>query len=169
MRLKLSESPVFKAMKEAGETRGNPFVESFTYPGNKKRIFVALFGVTGILTTIWYTAFFSSLSFLRGPDAGGRAAGRDDPADRRARSAMAFYVVVGKWSDRIGRKKPIVIGALATLVLLFPVFWGMGCARQSGPCAAPRKRRWSSAGRPATPIPSPNCPGNGHAAGCWRT
>ena len=58
MRFKLSESPVFKAMKEAGETAGNPFVESFTYPGNKKRIFVALFGVTGILTTIWYTAFF---------------------------------------------------------------------------------------------------------------
>src|SRR5690606_30012057 len=67
MRLKLSESPVFRAMKEAGETAKNPFTESFTYPGNKKRIFVALFGVTGILTTIWYTAFFSGLSFLRGP------------------------------------------------------------------------------------------------------
>ncbi len=60
MRLKLSESPVFQAMKEAGETADNPFVESFTYPGNKKRIFVALFGVTGVLTTIWYTAFFSA-------------------------------------------------------------------------------------------------------------
>ncbi|PKP96370.1 MAG: MFS transporter, partial [Alphaproteobacteria bacterium HGW-Alphaproteobacteria-15] len=35
MRLKLSESPVFQAMKEAGETAGNPFVESFTYPGNR--------------------------------------------------------------------------------------------------------------------------------------
>jgi MFS family permease len=27
MRLKLSESPVFQAMKEAGETSGNPFVD----------------------------------------------------------------------------------------------------------------------------------------------
>jgi MFS family permease len=52
MRLKLNESPVFKAMSAAGEIAGNPFVESFTYPGNKKRIFVALFGVTGGLTTI---------------------------------------------------------------------------------------------------------------------
>ena len=67
MRLKLSESPVFQAMKAAGETAKNPFVESFTYPGNKKRIFVALFGITGVLTTIWYTAFFYGLSFLRGP------------------------------------------------------------------------------------------------------
>ena len=125
MRFKLSESPVFKAMKEAGETSGNPFIESFTYPGNKKRIFVALFGVAGVLTTIWYTAFFSSLSFLKG----------DMRLDELTVEivllvagliSMGFYVVVGRWSDRIGRKKPIVIGALAALVLLFPIFWGMG-------------------------------------------
>ena len=67
MRLKLSESPVFKAMKEAGETAKNPFVESFTYPGNFKRLFVALFGIAAGLTVIWYTAMFSVLSFLQGP------------------------------------------------------------------------------------------------------
>ncbi len=125
MRFKLSESPVFRAMKEAGETSGNPFVESFTYPGNKKRIFVALFGVTGILTTIWYSAFFSSLSFLKG----------DMRLDEQTVEilllvagliSMSFYVVVGRWSDRIGRKRPIIIGALATLALLFPIFWTMG-------------------------------------------
>ncbi|MBV7267070.1 MFS transporter [Erythrobacter ani] len=125
MRLMLSESPVFQAMKEAGETSGNPFVESFTYPGNPKRIFVALFGVTGILTTIWYTAFFSGMSFLRGPM---------HVADLTVELilliagliAMSFYLVIGKWSDRVGRKKPIIIGALATLLLLFPAFWGLG-------------------------------------------
>jgi MFS family permease len=67
MRLKLSESPVFKAMKEEGKTSRNPFVESFTYPGNKKRIFVALMGVACGLTIIFYTALFSTLSFLKGP------------------------------------------------------------------------------------------------------
>ncbi|WP_114519961.1 MFS transporter [Altererythrobacter sp. ZODW24] len=125
MRLKLSESPVFQAMKASGETAGNPFIESFTYPGNKKRIFVALFGVAGILTVIWYTAFFSGLSFLRGPMrmedglvemimliAGGLS--------------MVFYLMVGKWSDRVGRKKPIMIGAALTLLLIFPIFWGIG-------------------------------------------
>ena len=40
--------------------------------------------------------------------------------------AMSFYIFVGRWSDRVGRKKPIVIGALLTLGLLFPIFWGMG-------------------------------------------
>ncbi|WP_299192598.1 MFS transporter [uncultured Erythrobacter sp.] len=131
MRFKLSESPVFKAMKEAGETSGNPFIESFTYPGNKKRIFVALFGVAGILTTIWYSAFFSSLSFLKG----------DMRLDETTVEvimliaggiSMAFYIVVGKWSDRIGRKKPIIIGALATLALIFPIFWGMGSLANPG-------------------------------------
>ncbi len=131
MRLKLSESPVFQAMKEAGETAGNPFVESFTYPGNKKRIFIALFGVAGILTTIWYSAFFSTLSFLQ----------RDMRLDELTVEvtmliagviSMSFYIMVGKWSDRIGRKKPIIIGALATLALLFPVFWGMGALANPG-------------------------------------
>lgn len=125
MRLKLSESPVFQAMKEAGETSANPFTESLTYPGNGKRIFVALFGITGILTTIWYTAFFSSLSFLR----------RDMRVDETTVEwvlliaglvSMSFYVMVGKWSDRVGRKKPIIIGAILTLLLLFPIFWTMG-------------------------------------------
>jgi MFS family permease len=135
MRFKLSESPVFKAMKEAGETSGNPFIESFTYPGNKKRIFVALFGITGILTTIWYSAFFSSLSFLKG----------DMRLDETSVEiilliagtlSMGFYVLVGKWSDRVGRKKPIIIGALATLALLFPIFWGMGALANPGLAAA---------------------------------
>ena len=131
MRLKLSESPVFQAMKEAGETSSNPFKESLIYPGNPKRIFVALFGITGILTTIWYTAFFSSLSFLR----------RDMRVDESTVEwilliagfiSMSFYIVVGKWSDRVGRKKPIIIGAIATLALLFPIFWTMGSLANPG-------------------------------------
>ncbi|MDR2857902.1 MAG: MFS transporter [Novosphingobium sp.] len=131
MRLKLSESPVFLAMKEAGHTARNPFVESFTYPGNKKRIFVALFGVTGVLTTIWYTAFFTSLSFLKGPM-------RLDTVTTEiivglsAMVSMVFYIIVGHWSDKVGRKLPLVIGAAATLVLLFPLFWGMGALANPG-------------------------------------
>ena len=125
MRLKLNESPVFQAMKAAGETAGNPFVESFTYPGNKKRIFVALFGITGVLTTIWYTAFFSGMSFLRGP-MNMEARTVDIILFVSGLIAMSFYLVVGKWSDKVGRKKPIIVGALLSLLLLFPAFWGLG-------------------------------------------
>ena len=137
MRLKLSESPVFKAMKEAGETAGNPFVESFTYPGNKKRIFVALFGVAGVLTVIWYTAFFYGLSFLRGPMR------MDEGLTEKVLLvagliSMGFYVLVGRWSDRVGRKTPIIVGAIATLVFLFPIFWGIGALSNPGLAASAR-------------------------------
>jgi len=125
MRLKLSESPVFRAMKAEGKMAANPFVESFTYPGNKKRIFIALFGVSGVLTTVWYTAFFSSLSFLRGPMRLEEGLVEMILLTAGALS-MAFYILVGKWSDRIGRRRPIIIGALGALALLFPIFWSMG-------------------------------------------
>jgi MFS family permease len=131
MRLKLSESPVFVAMKEAGHTSRNPFVESFTYPGNKKRIFVALFGVTGILTTIWYTAFFSALSFLKGPMRV-EAMTAELVIGFSALVSMGFYLVVGAWSDRVGRKRPLVVGAALALVLLFPLFWAMGSLANPG-------------------------------------
>lgn len=125
MRLKLSESPVFRAMKEEGEIARNPLKESFTYPGNPRRIFIALFGIAAGLTVIWYTAMFSGLSFLKGPMK------VDDTAAEiivgtAAALGMGFFVVAGRLSDRIGRKKPIMWGYAATLVLLFPLFWWMG-------------------------------------------
>lgn len=125
MRLKLSESPVFKAMKADGELAGNPFVESFTYPGNKKRLFVALFGIAAGLTVIWYTAMFSALSFLKGPMR------VDDTAAEiivgaSACISMMFYIYFGALSDKLGRKKPIVWGYALTLVLVFPLFWLIG-------------------------------------------
>jgi MFS family permease len=122
MRVKLNESPVFKAMKEQGELASNPFVESFTYPGNKKRLFIALFGVGAGLTVIWYTAMFYGLSFLKS------AARIEDTsaeiiAGVSAGLGMVFFLYFGRLSDRIGRKKSIVWGYFLTLLLLFPVFW----------------------------------------------
>jgi MFS family permease len=136
MRLKLSESPVFKAMKEAGETTVNPFKESFTYPGNVKRLLVAMFGIAAGLTVIWYTAMFSVLAFLQGPM-------RIDQTTAQLIAAtgalfgLVFYIATGAISDRIGRKKPIVIGYALTLVLLFPLFWLMGHAAGNGAGAPP--------------------------------
>lgn len=125
MRLKLSESPVFQAMKAGGKIAANPFKESFTYPGNKKRIFVALFGVAGGLTVIWYTATFSALSFLKGP-----MWMHDTAAEiivgTAALLGMSMFIYFGKLSDRVGRKQPIVRGYALTLLALFPLFWLIG-------------------------------------------
>lgn len=131
MRLKLSESPVFRAMRAEGEIAGNPFIESFTYPGNRKRIFIALFGIAAGLTVIWYTAMFSAMSFLKG------AMRMEDTAAElivggAAALGMVFFVIFGSLSDRIGRRKPIVWGYALTLALLFPAFWTIGSHANPG-------------------------------------
>jgi MFS family permease len=135
MRLKLSESPVFQAMKAEGQIAANPFKESFTYPGNKKRIFIALFGVAAGLTVIWYTATFSALSFLKGP-----LWVEDTAAEiivgTTSLLGMSMFVYFGKMSDRVGRKQPIVRGYILTLLTLFPLFWLIGGVANPGLKAA---------------------------------
>lgn len=127
MRLKLSESPVFRAMKEAGEIAKNPLKETFTYPGNLRRLFVALFGIAAGLTVIWYTALFQALYFIQ------NAMKVNDQTAQLvvgigAASGLFWFVLFGWVSDKVGRKKPIVIGYILTLLLLFPIFKMIGGA-----------------------------------------
>jgi MFS family permease len=129
MRLKLSESPVFQAMRAEGKMAKNPFKESFTYPGNPKRLFVALFGVAAGLTVIWYTAMFRGLSFLTGPMRVDETAA-EIIVGIAALFGMSFFVLFGSLSDKVGRKAPIVWGYALTLVLLFPCFWAIGWAME---------------------------------------
>ena len=136
MRLKLSESPVFKELKESGGCARNPFKESFTYPGNLKRLFVALFGIAAGLTVIWYTAMFSVLAFLQDPLRVDQTVAQLITA-AGALFGLVFYVITGSLSDRIGRKKPIVVGYALTLLLLFPMFWLIGYAGGNGAGAPP--------------------------------
>jgi MFS family permease len=135
MRLKLSESPVFKAMKEQGELAHNPLKETFTYPGNGRRLFVALFGIAAGLTVIWYTAMFQVLYFLQ------NALKVEESTAQLlvgigACAGLVWFVLFGWLSDRVGRKKPIVIGYVLTLLLLFPIFKLIGGAANPDLAAA---------------------------------
>ena len=127
VRLKLKESPVFKAMKEAGTTARNPFRESFRGRHQLKMIFVALFGIAAGLTVIWYTAQFQGLYFLR------NSLRIDDVAAEimvgvAACFATFSFLLFGWLSDRIGRKPPIVVGYILTIILIFPLFHWMASA-----------------------------------------
>lgn len=127
MRVKLSESPVFQAMKKAGTTSKNPLQESLTYPGNARRLFLALFGIAAGLTVIWFTAMFTTLGFLQ------NAMHVDQGIAQMIVGAAAvmglgWFILFGWLSDRIGRKRLIVTGYALTLVLLFPLYWLIGSA-----------------------------------------
>jgi MFS family permease len=127
VRLKLKESPVFRAMKEAGTTARNPLKESFDTWAKWKLVLVALFGIAAGLTVIWYTAQFQGLYFLQ------NALHIEDNAARlmigiAAAFSCFWFVLFGWLSDKVGRKKPIVIGYALTIVLMFPLFHWMAAA-----------------------------------------
>ena len=127
VRLKLKESPVFKAMKEAGKTARNPLRESFRGRHQTKMIFVALFGIAAGLTVIWYTAQFQALYFLQS------SLRIDDNSARLMIGVAAFFatfsfLLFGWLSDKIGRKPPIVFGYVLTIILIFPLFHWMASA-----------------------------------------
>ena len=121
IRMQLSESPVFQALKDAGTTSRNPIVDSVREPGNIGRIFTAMFGVAAGLTVIYYTSQFGTLYFLqntaRVPETealGYMAVG--------ALLAAPLYVGFGWLSDHIGRKKLLLTGYVLAALLVFPLF-----------------------------------------------
>jgi MFS family permease len=124
IRMKLSESPVFRAMKEAGETAKNPLKESFNSWAKARLLLAAMIGIAAGLTVIWYTAQFQAMFFIK------NALRVDDTlaniiVGTGAIISLGWFILFGWLSDKIGRKKPIVIGYILTLLFLFPLFHGL--------------------------------------------
>ncbi len=160
MRLKLSESPVFQDMKARGELARNPLKESFSTKRNVGLMAVSMIGIAAGLTVIWYTAQFQVLYFLQ------NSLRVDDTVARLIVGAsvvlgLGWFILFGWLSDRIGRKKPIVVGYALTLLLLFPVFGVIADA--ANPALAEASRR-----APVV-IAGPDCSYNPFASGGQAT
>jgi MFS family permease len=149
IRLMLAESPVFKAMKEAGTVSKNPFIDSIRYPGNIKRIFIAMFGVAAGLTVIYYTSQFGTLYFLTGT---ARVPETDALGYMAVGALLAapLYVAAGWLSDHYGRKRILLIGYALTMAGVFPLFHMMADAANPALAAATRTN-------PVTLTIAPNC------------
>ena len=124
IRLQLAESPVFLEMKEAGTRSKAPLTESFARWGNLRLVILALLGATAGQAVVWYCGQFYALFFLTQVlkvDA--------QPANLLIAAALViatpFFVVFGRLSDRIGRKKIVLAGCLIAALTYMPIFKGI--------------------------------------------
>jgi len=124
IRLQLAESPVFLEMKAEGTRSKAPLTEAFARWGNLRLVILALLGATAGQAVVWYCGQFYALFFLTQVlkvDA--------QPANLLIAAALLiatpFFIVFGRLSDRVGRKKIVLAGCLLAAVTYVPIFKGI--------------------------------------------
>lgn len=122
MRLKLSESPSFLAMKAKGGGTRAPYVEAFGRWGNLKLVLIALVSIMFAQGGAWYTVFFyAEQVFLERFMKLAPITGTELLIAITIASAP-LYVFFGWLSDRVGRKWVIWGGMTLALLTFFPGF-----------------------------------------------
>jgi MFS family permease len=121
IRLKLQESPIFRAMKAQGKGSKAPLTESFARWSNAKIVILALLGATAGQGVVWYTGQFYALFFLT-------LYLKVDYLTAYILIGLSliigtpFFVVFGSLSDKIGRKWIIMAGCLLGALTFIPLF-----------------------------------------------
>jgi len=137
LRLKLSESPVFKEMKEHGSISATPFRDTFFVWRNLRIVLLALFGLVMATGVMFYSGQFYVQFFLE-------RISKVEPATVNAlivASAVIsapLFVVFGALSDKVGRKPVMLAGMALMLALYFPAFKVLANAANPALVAAER-------------------------------
>ncbi len=125
LRMKLGESPLFKALKDQGKSSENPMRDTYTSTKNWKLMALALFGFTAPEGVVWYTGQFYALAYMQTV--------LMIPYVTVYQVMIAalllgapFFVFWGWLSDRIGRRSIMSAGFLLAVVSYWPVFTWLG-------------------------------------------
>jgi MFS family permease len=131
IRLRMKESPIFQHIKGAGMTSARPLKEAFTRWPNVKRILISLFGATAGQGVVWYTGQFYALFYLQTIlKVNGTSANYIVAVALLL--GMPFFVLFGALSDRIGRKRIMMMGCLLAALSYLPIYKAMQSAAGSG-------------------------------------
>jgi MFS family permease len=121
IRLQLAESPVFQQMVAEGSVSRAPIRDAFSDPGNVKRILAVLIGATAGMNVIWYGGQLYALYFLT-------QVLKVEPQTVNLLLALVLvagtplYLVFGRLSDRVGRKKLVMLGMALAALTYFPLY-----------------------------------------------
>ncbi len=130
IRMRMKESPIFQHIKGAGMTSAKPLKEAFTQWVNLRRVLVSLFGATAGQGVVWYTGQFYALFYLQTILKVHTTSANYIIAIALV-LGMPFFIFFGGLSDRVGRKRIILIGCLLAAVSYIPIYKAMQAAAGS--------------------------------------
>jgi MFS family permease len=127
IRSRMAESPLFVKLKAEGKTSKAPISDSYGTAERWKVFFIILLGATAGQAVVWYTGQFYALIFLQSV--------LKLPLDVSYKIVALglllgtpFFIVFGALSDRIGRKKIIMLGCLLAALTYIPIYHAMSAA-----------------------------------------
>jgi MFS family permease len=130
IRIRMKESPLFARLKNDGQVSKNPIKESFANRRNLKYVLLALFGATAGQGVVCYTGQLYALTYLQKQLHYDWSLAYTLVAIAIA-AGTPLFIVFGRLSDRIGRKKIMLAGYVLAALTFIPIY--MATARLSEP------------------------------------
>ena len=124
IRLRMKESPIFEHIKSTGMTSAKPLKEAFAKWENLKHVLISLFGATAGQGVVWYTGQFYALFYLQTILKVNTTSANYIVATALL-MGVPFFVLFGALSDRLGRKRIMMLGCILAAISYLPIYRAM--------------------------------------------